>query len=118
MSIQRVFLMRHGETAWGLSGRHTGVTDIPLTESGRKVARMLAPVLARVAFARVFSSPLQRHPALERSGGSRSDAISPAGAQPAAGGVRSASGRTTWLEQRGESVWKSEWHSRSRNGRT
>ena len=60
MSNQRVFLIRHGETEWSLSGQHTGVTAIPLTENGRSIARQLAPILARVTFARVLTSPLQR----------------------------------------------------------
>jgi broad specificity phosphatase PhoE len=60
MSIQRVFLVRHGETAWSLSGQHTGITDIPLTENGRRVARQLATVLARLPISRAFTSPLQR----------------------------------------------------------
>ena len=59
-SIQRVFLVRHGETEWSLSGQHTGRTDIPLTQNGRTMPRLLAPVLAKVAFARVFTSPLTR----------------------------------------------------------
>ncbi len=56
----RVFLARHGETAWSLSGRHTGVTDLPLTESGRRDARQLGERLRGLRFAAVFSSPLQR----------------------------------------------------------
>lgn len=56
----RVFLIRHGETAWSLSGQHTSTTDVPLTENGRRVAQRLAPVLARERFARVLSSPRQR----------------------------------------------------------
>lgn len=59
-ALPRVFLLRHGETAWSLSGQHTGTTDIPLTENGRKVARRLAPVLAAERFRLVLSSPRQR----------------------------------------------------------
>lgn len=57
---QQVFLVRHGETEWSLSGQHTGTTDIPLTEHGRQVARLLRPVLAKESFALVLTSPLQR----------------------------------------------------------
>jgi len=60
MSNQRVFLVRHGETEWSISGQHTGVTDIPLTENGRKIATLWAPVLAHFPFAQVLTSPLQR----------------------------------------------------------
>jgi probable phosphoglycerate mutase len=58
--MQRVFLVRHGETEWALSGQHTGMTDIPLTENGRATPKRLAPILAKVGFARVLTSPLQR----------------------------------------------------------
>jgi len=60
MSIQRVYLIRHGETEWSLSGQHTGLTDIPLTENGRSVARRLKPVLAMTTFRLVLTSPLAR----------------------------------------------------------
>jgi broad specificity phosphatase PhoE len=60
MSTQRVFLIRHGETEWSLSGQHTGITDISLTENGRSLPRKLAPVLAKLTFARVYTSPLSR----------------------------------------------------------
>lgn len=59
-SSQNVYVIRHGETAWSLSGQHTGVTDIPLTENGRVVARRLQPILAEQSFALVLSSPLSR----------------------------------------------------------
>jgi broad specificity phosphatase PhoE len=57
---QEVFVVRHGETAWSLSGQHTSVTDIPLTENGRAVARRLQPVLAKSSFSLVLTSPLSR----------------------------------------------------------
>jgi broad specificity phosphatase PhoE len=58
--MQQVYLVRHGETEWSLTGQHTGITDIPLTENGRKVAKLLAPVLARETLALVLTSPLRR----------------------------------------------------------
>jgi len=54
------YLARHGETAWSLSGQHTGVTDLPLTERGEANARRLAAPLQGVTFAKVLTSPLQR----------------------------------------------------------
>ena len=55
-----VYLARHGETAWTLSGQHTGLTDLPLTERGERNARRLEERLRGVTFAKVFTSPLQR----------------------------------------------------------
>ena len=57
---QRIYVVRHGETEWTLSGRHTGVTDIPLTKNGRKTAKLWQPVLAKESFALVLTSPLLR----------------------------------------------------------
>jgi broad specificity phosphatase PhoE len=55
-----IYLARHGETAWSLSGQHTGLTDLPLTERGERNARLLGERLRGLTFARVFTSPLQR----------------------------------------------------------
>ena len=55
-----VTLVRHGETAWSLTGQHTGRTDIPLTEEGERKARALRDRFKGVTFDRVFTSPLQR----------------------------------------------------------
>lgn len=55
-----VYLVRHGETAWSAAGRHTGVTDLPLTAAGETATAGLAARLAGVAFAGVFTSPLER----------------------------------------------------------
>ena len=55
-----IYLARHGETAWSLTGQHTGRTDLPLTERGERNARALAERLAGLAFAQVLTSPLQR----------------------------------------------------------
>ncbi len=55
-----IYLARHGETAWSLTGQHTGLTDLPLTEHGKRNARSLQNRLAGMRFAKVFSSPLQR----------------------------------------------------------
>ena len=56
----QLFVIRHGETEWALSGQHTGVTEIALTAHGEDEARALAPTLGEVAFTRVLTSPRQR----------------------------------------------------------
>jgi broad specificity phosphatase PhoE len=58
--VIELWLVRHGETEWTVSRKHTGSTDIPLTPKGEERAGELAPVLAGHPFAAVFTSPLQR----------------------------------------------------------
>jgi broad specificity phosphatase PhoE len=58
--LPMVYTVRHGETAWWLSGQHTGLTDLPLTKSGEGNARLLGERLRGVTFAKVLTSPLQR----------------------------------------------------------
>ena len=55
-----VFAIRHGETAWSLTGQHTGTTDIPLTHNGRRLAERMRPALAKNAFGLILCSPMQR----------------------------------------------------------
>lgn len=55
-----LYLIRHGQTEWSLSGQHTGQTDLALTAEGEIQASQLAPILSKVEFNAVFTSPLQR----------------------------------------------------------
>ena len=59
-AVPTIYLVRHGETEWSKSGKHTGRTDIPLTATGEEDGRRLAARLAGLSFSRVFSSPLAR----------------------------------------------------------
>jgi len=59
-NLPSVYLARHGETAWTITGQHTGLTDLPLTERGECNARRLRERLAGLTFAKVFTSPLKR----------------------------------------------------------
>ena len=58
--LPQVYLARHGETAWTVSGQHTGLTELPLTQRGEENARRLGARLGGGTFAEVFTSPLQR----------------------------------------------------------
>jgi len=55
-----VYLARHGETEWSLAGRHTGVTDLPLTDRGQRYAKLLGGRLRGITFEKVYTSPLRR----------------------------------------------------------
>jgi broad specificity phosphatase PhoE len=55
-----LYVARHGETAWSLSGQHTGLTDLPLTPNGERNAKRLGERLNGLTFTKVFTSPLQR----------------------------------------------------------
>jgi probable phosphoglycerate mutase len=59
-SLPVVYLARHGETEWSLTGQHTGLTDLPLTLRGEENARALRERLAGLNFTKVLTSPLQR----------------------------------------------------------
>ncbi len=59
-SLPDIYLVRHGETEWTLSGRHTGLTNLPLTPRGEEQARLLRDQLELSGFAKVFTSPLLR----------------------------------------------------------
>src|SRR6266567_1894029 len=55
-----IYIARHGETAWTVTGQHTGLTDLPLTLQGERNAQALAGRLDGLTFTKVFTSPLQR----------------------------------------------------------
>jgi broad specificity phosphatase PhoE len=59
-ALPAVYIARHGETAWSLSGQHTGFNDLPLTSNGERNARRLGECRKGMTFAKVFTSPLQR----------------------------------------------------------
>lgn len=58
--MNQLWIVRHAETQWSASGRHTSTTDVPLTDAGRAAARTLAPELARHRFGLVLTSPMAR----------------------------------------------------------
>lgn len=69
MAQNTVVLVRHGQTEWSISGQHTGLTDVPLTDLGRQQADALGEMLGGATFARVLSSPLVRAwETMERAG--------------------------------------------------
>ena len=83
--LPAVYLARHGETAWSLSGQHTGRTDLPLTERGERQARALGERLRGAHFAKVLTSPSQR---ARRTAVCRGSAVSPRSSRPRRMGLR------------------------------
>jgi probable phosphoglycerate mutase len=75
IALPEIWLVRHGETEWSLSGRHTGRSDIPLTANGEEAARNLAPSLRGRSFSAVWSSPSQRARSTCRLAGFGADAV-------------------------------------------
>ena len=58
--MREIYIIRHGETEWARDGKHTGLTDIPLTEKGEVQAALLGRRIERINFSHIFSSPLKR----------------------------------------------------------
>ena len=105
----RLVLVRHGETDWSASGQHTGRTDIPLNENGRRMAGTLARRLAGEEFAAVFTSPRSRALETCRIAGLDRDAIVTDDLREWDYGVYE--GRTTddiRVDEPGWSVWTAE----------
>ena len=104
-----LWLVRHGETEWSLSGKHTSRTDIPLTDQGRKRAEKLRDYLKGTKFDAVFESPMQRARETCAIAGFGSQAVVDDGLMEWDYGVYE--GRTTkeiQAEIPGWSVWKDE----------
>jgi len=100
-----IWLVRHGETEWSASGRHTSRTDVPLTEAGRAAAAVLAPELAAHEFALVLASPASRALDTARLAGFGAAEVDPELAERGYGGFE---GRTT-AEIRALGPEWSEW---------
>jgi probable phosphoglycerate mutase len=100
-----LWLVRHGETEWSASGRHTGITDLPLTDAGERQARALAPMLADLAPALVLCSPRRRARDTAQLAGLRVDEVTEDLAEWNYGSYE---GRTTHeirAERPGWSIW-------------
>ena len=74
----QIVLIRHGQTEWARDGRHTGLTDVPLTDVGEQQARALAPLVSRFADCPVLVSPLQRARRTAELAGLRHAEVEPA----------------------------------------
>jgi broad specificity phosphatase PhoE len=101
----RIVLARHGETEWSASGKHTSVTDLPLTERGREAARTIGERLAGREFALVLSSPLARARDTAALAGLEAE-IEPNLVELAYGPYEGRTTKEIRVEQPGWSVWK------------
>src|SRR3954452_19109358 len=101
----RIVLARHGETEWSASGKHTSVTDLPLTERGREAAGAIGERLAGRAFALVLSSPLARPRDTAALAGFEAE-MEPTLVELAYGPYEGRTTKEIRVEQPGWSVWK------------
>ena len=107
--VHEIWLIRHGETEWSLSGAHTSRTDIPLTDKGRDQASALAPILANHTFDLVMTSPRTRAQETCRLAGLDANAVVDPNLQEWDYGIFE--GKTTAEIRKqvpGWSVWKDE----------
>lgn len=103
----QVHLVRHGETAWSLSGQHTGSTNIGLTAHGQAQARGLAPLLGPLPFTQVLSSPrLRARQTCELAGLGQSLVVEPDLAEWDYGQYEGRRTADIWLDRPGWNVWR------------
>ncbi|MBX3029263.1 MAG: histidine phosphatase family protein [Chloroflexi bacterium] len=102
----RIWLLRHGETTWARDGRHTSVSEIPLTDMGEAAARVLAPLLARQAFRTVLTSPRVRARATARLAGFPDAAVDEDLAEWAYGDYEGLTGAEIQARDPGWTIWE------------
>jgi len=104
--MSKLWLIRHGETAWSAAGRHTGRTDLALTQRGERQAERLRPWLAEQQFALVLSSPLRRARDTCRIAGLRDAALLEADlSEWDYGGYEGRTGAEIRVESPGWTIW-------------
>jgi broad specificity phosphatase PhoE len=102
----KIYLVRHGETAWTISGQHTGHTDIPLTENGERDAKELSSRLNGLNFTAVLTSPLQRaRRTCELAGFGKEAKLDPDLKEWHYGAYESRSSKEIWAERPGWSLF-------------
>ena len=106
---RQLWLVRHGETEWSRDGRHTGLTDIPLTEAGRVQAAAIGERLAAHRFALVLTSPRSRATETSRLAGFADAAADPDLAEWNYGALEGRRTAEIAAEFRGWSIWTGPW---------